>query len=114
MSLEFRLAGTDGGDLWVREDTEQLESVIHLLERVRALGVEPMGVAGSDFSLLDGQVNDVEWAGNIARSKDVRVIGLLSGLGDDFFSGKLEMGVGKSQGIGIGHAAEAYQELLGD
>ncbi len=110
---EFGLGGADGGDLGVGEDAEEAEAVMDVFEGLGGVGEEAMGVAGGDFSLLDGEVDDVEGAGDVAGGEDVGLGGLLGGLDDDFLMGEGDAGGGEVEGAGVGMAAKGDEDLVG-
>ncbi len=64
------------------EDAEELETVVDGFVS-RLVIQQRMSVAGGDFALLDGKVDDIQRAAHIASSEDVRLGGLHAVVDDD-------------------------------
>ena len=68
------------------------------------------GIARCDFSLLDGDVNDIERAAHITCRKDVRLGGLHAVIDDDLGFVQGDFGGVQSEALRGGYAAHGEED----
>jgi hypothetical protein len=71
-----------------------------------------MGISGRDLALLDGDVDDVEWAANVPGSKDVGLRGLHGWFDDDFFICHPEGGGVMAETFGVCASAHGDENFI--
>lgn len=111
----FLLRESDGGDLGIGEDAEQLHPVVDPLHRGVDRAEVDGGVVGGDLALFDRDVDDLVGTADIAGGEDPRHPGALIVSTKDAARAFLEhesRGL-RSEGAGIGDTAHRLQDLVG-
>lgn len=104
----FLMADSGGGDLGIGKDDGS-----PCIE-IDAFGGAAEGVAGGDFALEDGDVNNFERPANIAGGVDTRIGSLLK-IVDTNLAGRLQVDIGlfEAEASDGGAAAEGIEDMLG-
>src|SRR5882672_5012441 len=102
------LGESDGGNLRVRENHFRQEPVVHLLH------LAWMGdIVGSDFGLLDGDVDDLVQARAVTGCVNVWDCGLHVRIGHDAVIFELHTDCLEAEFSHIGNSAESKEDLIG-
>ena len=108
----FALGQSDHGGFGLGEDGEEAQAVVDRLEFVVA-AQQAGGVAGGDFALLDGDVDDLEFAGHVTGAENFRDRGLLRVAGGKGApGGDVESGRGEVESGGGGVASEGEEDFV--
>src|SRR5262249_22969182 len=108
----FAFGEADAGHLWVGENGEELEPVVDGFERSIELAEDARGVAGGQFALLDGDVDDFMRPADIASGEKMRRAALLLVIGGDVPVLDAHPGLFSGQAFELRLAAEGAENLV--
>jgi len=109
----FAFAQANHGGLGLGEDGEEAEAVVDGFEGLVFAAQEPCRIAGGNFALLDGDVDNFQFSGDVARAENMRDGGLLGIRGGEGTAGRcVETGGGEIKPGSGGVASEREQNFV--
>src|SRR5262249_35378250 len=105
----FAFESSNRGQLRISEYDIQQQRMVDRFEVA-----DVSGMAGGQFALLDGNVNNLVWPGAVARGVNMRRGGLLpAGDNDLAIVPRAHTGCSQVEGGGIGFASERVEKVVG-